>query len=97
MSRSTHDESIFAYISFYTLMQAQSQLLKCTERPGYRKNRGRRNFRRPSEPHDYSWMQAMPRWKASIFRGTNLALEPVNISWIIFSMVSGLRILVPAT
>ena len=44
-----------------------------------------------------SLMQAIPRWKASIFRGMNLALAPANISWIISSMVSGLRTLVAAT
>ncbi len=85
----------------YTLTVVQSQSVKCTERAPGRKEKGAggRSCRPPLFLINASayWMQAMPRRKASMFRGTNLALEPVNISWIIASMVSGLRILVPAT
>ena len=85
----------------YTLTVVQSQSVKCTERAPGRKEKGAggRSCRPPwflGNAPAY-WTQAIPRRKASMFRGMNLALGPANISWIMASMVSGLRILVPAT
>ena len=85
----------------YTLTVVQSQSVKCTERAPGRKEKGPAGD--PAGPLGSQetrllyWMQAIPRRKASMFRGMNLALGPANISWIMASMVSGLRILVPAT
>ena len=86
----------------YTLMGLESQWVKCTEYAGalWRQGGTGRGPAPPRKGLAYETAQptqAIPRRKASMFRGMNLALGPAKISWIICSMVSGLRILVPAT